>query len=1239
MVLTVGAAVFFLFLACIPGSPGYLRPGSWIALAIALVNLLVGLRVSLRRGWLPVLAAASTTAAMGLAAADAGPGPENQLFLLWFPWIASYCGLLTAGWSLASAGWIALTIVLASSVNPELAAAPGPLISSIVSSVAACGVVHALYRWGRDQVYSDPLTSLVNRAGLGHGADPAIARSRARGREAVLVLLDVNRFREVNDALGHAAGDELLRLIALRLRAVTPEPSFVGRLGGDEFALVIDDPGLDSGPAAPEEHVRLLGQEILRQIQGPYPVHDVEVEVEASAGLAVAPRDGETVAALLPCADAALSRAKRDGERVGLWDAGIAGVRPWEIALYAQLRAAITRGELVLFYQPLQSAPTGRIVGVEALIRWRHPVRGLLPPGSFLPMAERSALIVDLTKWVLDDALRQCAAWAAEGMHMPVSVNLSARMLVLDDLPGLVTASLARHGLPADVLTLEITESALVTQPTRAAAMLRELRTKGVKLALDDFGTGYSSMEILKALPFDEVKIDRSFVTDARGSLPDVAIVRSVLDLGHRLGLRVVSEGVEDDRTMRMMAELGCDILQGDAISKPRPPDRLAGLLAERTTNLLAAGAAGGGEPVEPSGQAGRVGPPEQLEPPARPAGRPGGSGGRPEEVPGAPSGDQARNGAVSARVVSRSAAERFGVVAPIGADEPARQAAARRYGVVRESEPYLLDDIATLAAVLTDCYSGSVMIVESDIESFVGRHGHATSDVPARVGLPSYVIAARDVVEIPDVAVDTRFAHMERGYPELPMRFLAAVPMVTCDGHIVGAVSVGDRIPRHLTPGQREALGSLARQAMVMLDARREALLLDKITDTVQVLDQLWYPDDLEKAAAIVADAARTLLRADVVTVLMSDLPGSTVFSAAAASAAAGEEPAIKPGSYFSTVDDNAVGAALRTQSPVFIPDAAGSPLLPQAAVREYNVASALITPLPGEGGLLGVLSARWSKPMPSLDPALTRALTLLAGQAGHTLGRLRSARARAREFGTDPETGLTSRAAFLSTLQSLPAGTGVCLFAVGGMDQFGPPSDASGGGEPDQVAGCFAAHIREICDNPKYLARWSETRFVMAVPTGGGEEAESAVIRLRRAWEREPMPPFMVGIAVTRSNEPPSAALIDAEKNLLEAIAVARSASTTSAAAAAAAASHAAGTTAGAEAPGAEPPTADCHTEAPGSAPPTANGHPGVEATTARAEPTDPADPTDPTDRAGEEIAQARAALVRAGYDNPRP
>ncbi|WP_261570770.1 putative bifunctional diguanylate cyclase/phosphodiesterase [Frankia gtarii] len=597
IVAPTGAVVLFLLAAVVPGSPGYLRWETWVGVLVATVNILIGWVAKPRWTWVPPFAAASLAISLGLGLAASTSGRQTEMYLVWFPPMCAYVALVAIPGSILVIAMIVGALAAGVAVGGDLNETAGPAVSAAICTIAAGSIVKGLFRAGLLQSYIDPLTRLANRAGTLERGERVVAEIQAAGREAILVLVDINRFHEINDALGHVGGDRLLQIIARTLATLEPRPAFVGRAGGDEFALVF--PGMPApatvaaAPRRPDASLAVptpaetkrrwaLGHQVLRQIQGPFQVCGVDVEVDASVGIAVAPRDSATMGGLLTCADSALLRARRVGESLGLWDPGITGVRPEEIALYAQLRNAIIRSELLLFYQPLQSALSGEIVGAEALLRWHHPTRGLLAPGVFLPIAERSPLIADLTRWVLDEALRQCAAWAREGLHLPVSVNLSARMLVLDDLPQVVAGSLAAHGLASDVLTLEITESALVTQPARAATMLNELRTQGVALSLDDFGTGYSSMEILKALPFDEVKIDRGFVTDARGSLPDAAIVRSVLDLGHRLGLRVVGEGIEDERTLAMMIDLGCDLLQGEAISVPLPAAKMSELLRSR---------------------------------------------------------------------------------------------------------------------------------------------------------------------------------------------------------------------------------------------------------------------------------------------------------------------------------------------------------------------------------------------------------------------------------------------------------------------------------------------------------------------------------------------------------------------------------------------------------------------------------------------------------------------------------
>lgn len=983
-----------LFLVVMLLVPSEIRgwAATYAALAVSMATLLYLLldrRHNVRRQALVVslaMTGAMTTAILG------GEHSRAPLaFLLWFPWAGSYAGLVSTRRAPVAAATAAIcaALTVAMAVRGGLAEIPLTYVSCLLSTIGAAMFAAGFLGWGRDQAFNDPLTGLTNRAGMMHAAEPAIADMLLAGRSAILMVLDVNRFREINTALGHQAGDEALREFAELLRRVHPTPLFAGRLGGDEFALVL--PGRELTTEDDDERrdrLGRLGREVLDQLDGLVRIRGIDVELESTAGMAAAPRNGERLSALLPCADAALANAKQDGARVGVWTSGMAGtvgVRSWELALHAQLRRAIANRELVLYYQPLQDAATGRITGVEALVRWVHPERGLLPPGSFLPMAERSTLIIDLTWWELDEVLSQCARWVREGMPIPVSANLSARMLVVDDLPRLITRRLEAYDLPPDMLTLEITESALISQPARAAAMLGELRTAGVKLALDDFGTGYSSMEILKALPFDEMKIDKGFVADARGSLPDVAIVRSVIDLGHRLGLRVVGEGVEDEESARMLTELGVDVLQGDALSPPLPADELAALLL------------GGYLPASAAGSPGAA-PAWAAAPSAAPAAPT--SGAVTLDVEG-PATEEARETLVGATpeaprlVVPDETTQLWvttGMVAPTPTDEVDRLAALRRYRILDTPPEPSFDALAALAAQVTDCRYGYLVFIDANREWFKAVHGVEVGDLGARVGPGSYIVASGEYLEITDTTRDLRFAHLARIEPAHVI-FVAGAPLRTSDGRTLGALSVSDRVPRRLTSAQRGALQELAAHTMRLMDARLERLLTTEVEASLDRLDRFWHGQDLTAAATVFADAVRSLSGADAATVMLPDLPGSSVFRVTASSVAEGVEPAMAVGSRTTPEGERAVRELVRSRRPVFIPDAASSQIISPSMARAMKIGSGLVIPLRGEAGVHGLATVRWLRPLQSLDPVVLRAVTLFTGQGRFTLERLLAA------------------------------------------------------------------------------------------------------------------------------------------------------------------------------------------------------------------------------------------------------
>ena len=415
----------------------------------------------------------------------------------------------------------------------------------------------------------DALTGLPNRALLADRIERAAKQIARRGGSAAVLLIDLDRFKEINDTLGHAYGDVLLVQVAQRLTETLRDADTAARLGGDEFCvLALDVDGL--------EGARELGARVIAALHEPFQADGVTLDVEASIGIALAPNHGGDADTLLRCADVAMYTAKQDKLGISCYDATADHNTPARLGLLGELRRALEAGDqLVLHYQPKVDITTGRLVGVEALVRWQHPERGLVPPGEFIPVAEGTGLIHALTDHVIDEALRQSRCWSDAGEDIQVAVNVSTRCLLDLTLPGRVTALLERHGVPARLLRIEITEDTLMADPARALVVLNELNEIGVRISVDDFGTGYSSMTYLKSLPVDELKVDRSFVLDMQREATTNILVRSVVDLGHNLGLSVVAEGVEEHATLSTLQQLGCDIAQGFYLARPMPPEAL----------------------------------------------------------------------------------------------------------------------------------------------------------------------------------------------------------------------------------------------------------------------------------------------------------------------------------------------------------------------------------------------------------------------------------------------------------------------------------------------------------------------------------------------------------------------------------------------------------------------------------------------------------------------------------------
>jgi diguanylate cyclase (GGDEF)-like protein len=431
---------------------------------------------------------------------------------------------------------------------------------AVVLTFLIAVVFRRRHRRNEYQVRHDALTGLGNRTLLAE----ATARLLGRDRHAAMLLLDLDGFKEVNDTLGHDAGDQLLSVVADRLRSAGALQDVLIRLGGDEFVVLLPGVATAEQAVAAAERLRI----VLRQ---PIVIGDVPVEVDASVGVALAPEHGDDLTTLLKRADVAMYEAKRGGTGVAVYDLATDSREAQHLSVLAELREAITAGQLRLYYQP-KSHTDGRIDEVEALVRWQHPTRGLLPPAEFVPLAERTSLIKPLTAWVVQEAARQGGRWRAEGRELSIAVNVSARNLADDELIETVTGAAAAAGIPVQTLQLEITETAVMTDPVAVGRTLGEFFQLGVHVSIDDFGVGYTSLSHLSTLPVRALKIDRRFVTDLLTNPVDEVLVRNVIQLARDLGLISIAEGVESPEVWQRLVELGCDEIQGYVLTAPLPP-------------------------------------------------------------------------------------------------------------------------------------------------------------------------------------------------------------------------------------------------------------------------------------------------------------------------------------------------------------------------------------------------------------------------------------------------------------------------------------------------------------------------------------------------------------------------------------------------------------------------------------------------------------------------------------------
>jgi diguanylate cyclase (GGDEF)-like protein len=424
--------------------------------------------------------------------------------------------------------------------------------------------------------YYDGLTALPNRELFIDRLSLALVQAHRDSKKLAVLFLDLDRFKQINDSLGHSVGDELLRAMAKRVHEAVREGDTLARLGGDEFTLLL--PGVHNAAEAAR-----IAQKLLEAVRCPFQLQGRELFVTTSIGISLYPEDGVDAESLIRSADIAMYRAKEQGrDRFQLYAPAMNVQAVERMGLEHGLRKALAQDQLVIHYQPIIEVATGRIHGTEALLRWRHPELGLVPPDDFIDLAEMTGLITPMGPWILEEACGRTRAWQrGTRFYLSIAVNLSARQFQEHDLVGQVEQALKSTGLEARFLELEITESVAMNTVENTLRTLTELKALGVRISIDDFGTGYSSLAYLKRFPIDTLKIDQSFVTDIGTSAEDSAIAAAVIAMAHGLGLRVVAEGVEQEEQLEFLRRQRCDHYQGYLFSRPLAPDEFAALLRE----------------------------------------------------------------------------------------------------------------------------------------------------------------------------------------------------------------------------------------------------------------------------------------------------------------------------------------------------------------------------------------------------------------------------------------------------------------------------------------------------------------------------------------------------------------------------------------------------------------------------------------------------------------------------------
>ena len=408
----------------------------------------------------------------------------------------------------------------------------------------------------------DALTELPNRVLFMDRIFQALKNAKREKHKLAILLLDMDRFKEINDTLGHYNGDRLLKQVALRLGSFTRDSDTLARLGGDEFGILLQK-------VRSVNDISVVAKNIHNAMISPFIIEGLTIDVQVSIGAVIFPDHGDDADILIQRADIAMYVAKHEGKNNVLYSSRMDQYSPHRLTLVGELRQAIEDNELVLHYQPKIDCKTGEVLGVESLIRWNHKSHGIMYPNEFIPIAEKTGLVKPLSSWVLRNAMLQGVEWLAQNLNFHVSVNISVRNLLDPDFPDIIAGMLASCSFPPSSLVIEITETTIMSDPEYAMETINRISKMGIKFSIDDFGTGYSSLEYLKKMPISEIKIDKSFVMDMLDNESDAVIVRATIDLAHNLGLEVVAEGVENMETLKALQKLGCDVVQGFYISRP----------------------------------------------------------------------------------------------------------------------------------------------------------------------------------------------------------------------------------------------------------------------------------------------------------------------------------------------------------------------------------------------------------------------------------------------------------------------------------------------------------------------------------------------------------------------------------------------------------------------------------------------------------------------------------------------